>query len=589
MKDPQDSSLHQRVEQLESTVVELQHLLRQLQQTLEEQGISGRVNQVSPDPASLPVPPHPQAVPATSQIPITPSRPRFDLLRDGEFWLNRIGIGLLLSGVAFLFKYSVDQGWLTPLVRVEFGLLLGGLLLFTGLRVQGPRRPFSQVLLGGSIATWYITSFAAFQLYALVSYGVAFGLMTLVTLLAFGLSVRQQQAVLSVIGVAGGLGTPFLLDTGQGSLVGLVVYTCLILGGTSAIYWVQGWRSLLWTAFVGGWLIFGIAYTEGISGGARWVLQSGILFGWLVFWALPVSRDLVWMRNLGQGPAATSTPPDSSHTPNLRNTHTHLMTLLTPLIVVGLSKLIWPSDHTWGWITIGAALLYGLIAGYLRRWTASRQLAYTHILVAFSLLAIALVLLLEGNLLFLALAVEGAVLHFIADRLGERPLVIAAHILFGIVGLWFAARLFEPVRGWVVFNPRAITDLSAISLGLVASTRQRQQGQTYRFLIHLAFLGWLWQQLSVLPDGNVFVTMAWGFYGAALLVMGLRRDLAGLRIVGLGTLLLVVAKLLLVDLTEVKAIWRILLFLSFGGLFLFLSYYFRVLWKPASRPPRRPD
>jgi len=77
--------------------------------------------------------------------------------------------------------------------------------------------------------------------------------------------------------------------------------------------------------------------------------------------------------------------------------------------------------------------------------------------------------------------------------------------------------------------------------------------------------------------------MAWGFYGVTLMVAGLRRDLAELRIAGLGTLLLVVAKLFLVDLTEVKAIWRILLFLGFGGLFLFLSYYFRALWKPASR------
>ncbi len=154
MKDPQDSSLHQRIEQLESTVVELQHLLRQLQQTLREQGIDRSLEQVSREPASPPALPQPQAVPATSQLPATPSRPRFDLIRDEEFWLNRIGIGLLLLGVAFLFKYSVDQGWLTPPVRVWFGFLLGCLLLVTGLRVQGPRRPLSQVLLGGSIATW---------------------------------------------------------------------------------------------------------------------------------------------------------------------------------------------------------------------------------------------------------------------------------------------------------------------------------------------------------------------------------------------------------------------------------------------------
>ena len=42
---------------------------------------------------------------------------------------------------------------------------------------------------------------------------------------------------------------------------------------------------------------------------------------------------------------------------------------------------------------------------------------------------------------------------------------------------------------------------------------------------------------------------------------------------GLGTLGLVAAKLLLVDMAELEAVWRILLFLGFGGGFLLLSYF----------------
>lgn len=596
MNEPQDRSLHQRVEQLESTVADLQHLIQQLQQTITEQDISSRAEtQRTQAPSNtLPEPPaspEPRPILATRQpSPASPTS-QFDLIRDGEFWLNKIGIGLLLLGVAFLFKYSVDQGWLTPPVRIGFGLGLGLILLITGLRLSRVRQSFSQVLLGGSIATWYITSFAAFQLYQLVSYGIAFACMILVTLLAFGLSVRQNQAVLSVIGAAGGLGTPFLLDTGSGSLVGLVGYTCLVIGGTSAIYLVQGWRSLLWTSFVGTWLIFWIGHMENLADGEPWVLQLGILFGWLAFWVLPVIRYLFWLQHPERWPypASNAARSSSRNTTNRTRLHVHLVSVLTPLIALGLSKLIWSlSDPTWGWITIGGAILYGLVAGYLRRWPASRKLAYTHTLVAFGLVAIALVLLLEGDVLFLALAAEATILHFMADRLGDRSLAIAAHFLFGVLGLWFVVRLFDPVRGLVIVNSRGLSDLSAIALGLIASTRlrTRKEGQIYWLLLHLIFLGWLWRELSALPDGNVFVTMAWGIYGAILLVVGLRRDLTWLRIVGLGTLLLVVTKLFLIDLTEVKTIWRILLFLGFGGLFLFLSYYFRALWKPTSRSPR---
>jgi uncharacterized membrane protein len=48
----------------------------------------------------------------------------------------------------------------------------------------------------------------------------------------------------------------------------------------------------------------------------------------------------------------------------------------------------------------------------------------------------------------------------------------------------------------------------------------------------------------------------------------------------MATLFIVAGKLFLVDLEEVEALWRVLLFVGFGGLFLSLSYYLQVLWRP---------
>ncbi|MEE8577476.1 MAG: DUF2339 domain-containing protein, partial [candidate division Zixibacteria bacterium] len=62
-------------------------------------------------------------------------------------------------------------------------------------------------------------------------------------------------------------------------------------------------------------------------------------------------------------------------------------------------------------------------------------------------------------------------------------------------------------------------------------------------------------------------------------VIGLRRNHHRLRTVAVATLFAVVAKLFLVDLANIETIFRILLFMGFGGVFLALSYYFRSLWK----------
>ncbi|MCA9920266.1 MAG: DUF2339 domain-containing protein [Anaerolineales bacterium] len=90
----------------------------------------------------------------------------------------------------------------------------------------------------------------------------------------------------------------------------------------------------------------------------------------------------------------------------------------------------------------------------------------------------------------------------------------------------------------------------------------------------MALLNWFWREFDQL-SGQGIVTLVWGVYALILLAISLRYQSYQLRLVALGTLFLLVGKLFLVDLATVETIWRILLFAGFGGLFLFLSYYYR--------------
>ncbi|NNE46438.1 MAG: DUF2339 domain-containing protein, partial [Rhodothermales bacterium] len=165
------------------------------------------------------------------------------ILRSEDL-INKVGIFLLLIGLAFLFKWGIDRGWITPVVRVAFGAVLGMGLVVFGARIRSRRVRYGQVLVGGGIATLYITLFSAFQLYELLSYPVALTLMTGVTALSFALSLRQADVVLAIIATAGGLGTPFLLLETPSSILWLVVYTSLIAACAIAIFFEKGWRSL---------------------------------------------------------------------------------------------------------------------------------------------------------------------------------------------------------------------------------------------------------------------------------------------------------------------------------------------------------
>jgi len=138
----------------------------------------------------------------------------------------------------------------------------------------------------------------------------------------------------------------------------------------------------------------------------------------------------------------------------------------------------------------------------------------------------------------------------------------------------------------VFFNLPGLANLAVISLILACSWTLggRKTVLVYRVAAHAALLAWFWRELEMLPGSpDAYVTLAWGLCGAAMFVAGLRRDHAYLIKGGVATLFLVVAKLFLWDLAGLDPLWRVLLFLGFGGLFLILSYHLRNLWNPHER------
>jgi len=262
MSEQSGRSVEERLEQLEAAVRRLETIVRGLAGGMPRPTAPAAEEPAGKRPPYIPPPrprdrgpaPSPTGTrpPFRGAVP-TPTIPAI-FAKGPEYWVSRIGIGLVLVGVAFLFKYAVDRGWLTPEVRVGFGVALGAVLATIGFRVQREARWYAQLMLGGAAATWYITGFAAYQLLNVVSHATAFGFMVLVTLYAILTGVRQDQPVLTVLGAVGGLGTPFLLYTDAQSIPRLMLYTTLVLSGTSAVYLVKGWRTLLWVTAIGAWM-----------------------------------------------------------------------------------------------------------------------------------------------------------------------------------------------------------------------------------------------------------------------------------------------------------------------------------------------
>jgi len=574
MEKDSRENLEKRVRRLEKEVEDLKSLL-QVQNSADSVTLSSEADKVTLKESS--------SEPQKEQVQETSFTDKIQL---GENWLQRIGIGLLLLGVAFLFKYSIDQGWLVPPIRSLIGLGIGLSLFITGLQLSEGNSTLKQICLGGGIAVFYITGFATFQLYSFAPASVVWIFMVVVTLLALSLSLQQNQPVLSVIGTLGGLGTPFMLYSGSGSLPALMIYTTVILSGASAMYLVKGWKSLLWTMATGSLLVMLVGFYNNILDvtepvfSDRLSLQAGLLICLTVLWGIPVIREVLTGRDPRKWPDPAFQNKDGTvddYASYLSNPTVQLMALVIPILGFLYSMGLWDiTAEAWGVIAMAFALAIGYVYLPLRNEQLTK-LASIHGFSALILLTISFFLLLEGELLFIVLALEGLGLRFIASKNEDEEISVSSHLLFGIIAVWMLNEFTTYNQpDMAVFNLAAITQLLIIGMAGIAVPvwmESKSGRRFYRLTAHLGLLGWFLSELSTLENGQAYVSVCWGIYAVALLIFGLAKEKDDIRKAAMGTIFLVVGKLFLVDLSQLQAIWRILLFIGFGALFLLISYY----------------
>jgi hypothetical protein len=154
------------------------------------------------------------------------------------------GIALVVAAIFFL-RYSLDNGWLQPPVRVVIGILAGiGLLVVCELKAARKYPATANALDAAAIATLFSTFFAAHSLWNLIPAALAFLLLSLVTATAVALSIRRESLFIAVLGLLGGFATPALLSTGENRPIPLFAYLLLLNIGLAWVAYRRGWTIL---------------------------------------------------------------------------------------------------------------------------------------------------------------------------------------------------------------------------------------------------------------------------------------------------------------------------------------------------------
>lgn len=169
--------------------------------------------------------------------------------------INKIGVLVIIIGVAIGAKLSIDQGLISEGARIGLGYLVGFALMGAGFWLKKKYHNYSAVMVSGAMGINYVITFIAYDVYELLPQELAFGLMLIFTAFTITSSLIYNRQIIAHIGLVGGYAVPFLLSNGSGKVEVLLVYMLLLNLGVLILSFKKYWKPLYFMSFSVSWII----------------------------------------------------------------------------------------------------------------------------------------------------------------------------------------------------------------------------------------------------------------------------------------------------------------------------------------------
>jgi uncharacterized membrane protein len=510
----------------------------------------------------------------------------------GGTWLNRIGIVSFLFGVAFFLKYAYDNQWIGPMGRIIIGFLAGVILLTMGEFYQSKNyHIFAQGITGCGISTLYLTAYAALHFYQLIPLEIAFVLMLLITAAAVVLSLRYDTLAIAVIGLIGGFATPLLSAAGTGASNDMFLFTymaVLNLGILATAYYrkwpLLNYLSLFSTLFIfAGWAVAHYRLNK------LWFTQTFLILYFIIF-AL-----VAFLHNIMKRKETTNADI--------------VFILATAAVFFGASvaNLTQAYPAFMGFFTVLMALFYFAL-GYvcIKVNDGDRLLILTFWGLALTFVMIAIPLQLKANWITMGWAVEAVILLAVGLSQRNRQVRIFAFIIlaiavfrlltidsfnifmsrgstfmpflnlyaltyFTVIVAIFASAYLYSIHPDILAqekNRLTVLTIAGVSLLLVFITREALRYIDYLFLNRDDyFTKHMTSQLTV----SVILTA----YSIALITVGIIKKFRPIRLMAIALLGLTIAKVFLIDLSNLQAIYKVISFIFLGVILILISFMYQ--------------
>ncbi|WP_146909849.1 DUF2339 domain-containing protein [Arenimonas daejeonensis] len=435
----------------------------------------------------------------------------------------KLGVLVLMFGIAAAIKYAADAGWLTMPIEFRLAGIAAGAIagLVWGLRSAAERPAFGLSLQGGAIGILLLVVFAAFRNYGVLDAMPAFALIVILVAGASVLAVKQDAPALAVLGFIGGYLAPVLLSTGSGNHVALFSYYAVLNAAVFAIAWKRPWRALNLVGFVFTFAIGGLWGAKYYQPDKFATVEPFLILFFLFYVAIPVLYALAGRQKNGKvdGTLLFGTP------------------LLAFPMQVGLL-----GDDRFG-LAASAVFVAGIFAGlalWAQRNQRLRDLAQSAAGMGVVFATLAVPLALTARWTSAAWTLQGAGMVWLGLRQERRLVRWTGLVLLVLASFAWMVSLFDwnmGIEDRFLVNGHAM-NLGLLTLGWMAASWFYQRAGRAVALQVLLFLGGLfwWSLLGIREiDINLSPRFDALYYGGFALVTAalaalLRKPLAWPRL-----------------------------------------------------------
>jgi len=606
-------------ERLERRVGALEEVVRRLNQgrSLAEQART--LPRPKPIDVSVPAPPATATGPSTPLVP-APQQATLSITNDLEQWFGQrgllvVGVVALLAAVAFFLKYAFDRGWIPPLARALAAVAAGIAVAAWGeQRIRGGMRRYGAAMIGAGGGLVFLGLWAAAGPYGLIDRRIGILVIAASTVAVTMLALHHEIEGLAIWALVGAYLAPLVLPPPVPDPNAFLGYLEVIGLGTGLLAYTMGWRRTFDFALFGYLFLAATGASAALQSPAgSWLLASaavltlhvtrlrawpearlGVLLvawvllianlaqigdgepgKWLAFGAAVAVWGLLGWQQLARDPYAGMASNSAAVIDEavLVERVLFLANALTFLLMPFVLQLTLMKQSP-GLIPGLLGAVY-LAAGWLRR-------SASHVLTGIAFVALAMALEWSATTVVMGwMVLAGTAL--ITERAGQRPggrvasLGLAACAFVCLFTVALASRddtapTFGDSWALALYFYVAAAVLCARWWGIAAQTRP-----LWVLIGSAVFAGGsiefrrFFAQSSRLA-GDLALSVWWLVYAGALVSLGFRLDRKQVRSAGLAVAAGAGMKIVLYDLSNLEALYRVASFFALALIALAVAY-----------------